>query len=166
MNGAKFNVLLYSDESQSAFSALVYSAILMMNMPNMTLTVVKIKESNLGSIKAENTNHDSWPISHESEWINNVLDIFSIRKVDIHHQVIYCNPNIPDTVDALLEYARKKSIELIVIGTGEFKTLKGLIFGSLAHTLQNKSPLPVLLVKNFSEDFLDSYKLKPILKII
>lgn len=165
MNEAKFNVLLYSDESQSAFFALVYSAILMTNMPKMSLFVVNTKESNQGSSN-EYTNYDSWQISPQSERMNNILDILSTRKSDIRHQVIYCNSNIPDTVDALLDYARKMSIDLIVMGTGKLKTLKGLIFGSLAHTLQNKSPIPVLLVKNFPEDFLECYKSKTTFKIV
>ncbi|EHQ88857.1 universal stress protein [Desulfosporosinus youngiae] len=160
MNGAKFNVLLYSDESRSASFALAYTAMLMTNMPNMSLAVVTIKESNRGS-NTETINQDSWPVSHQSERMKIILDILSARKADIHHQVIYCNPNIPDTANALLEYARKKSIDLIVIGAGDVGTLKGLIFGSLAHTLQKKSPIPVLQVKNVSEDFLERYKSKP-----
>jgi hypothetical protein len=185
MNESKFNVLLYSDESQPAFFAVVYSAILLMNMPNMHLTVVQLKESNDGSMGTENNWINSWPISPTSDWINDVMggsdsgpknryheilaktnEIFSKRVVDVSRQVLYCNPSIPDTVDALLEYATKKSIELIVMGTEGLKTLKGLIFGSLAYTLQNRSPIPILLVKKLPQDFLDSYRSKPTLKVI
>lgn len=166
MHGSKFNVLLYSDESQSAIFALVYAAILMINMPNMHLTIVQLKESNDRSVETENSRYHSWPIIPTSDLMKDVLDIFSTREVDVRHQVIYCNPNIPDTVNAFLEYARKKSIELIVIGTGEVRTLKGLIFGSLAHTLQKRSPIPVLLVKNLPQDFPENYRSKAILKLI
>jgi hypothetical protein len=185
MNEAKFNVLLYSDESQPAFFAVVYSAILLMNMPNMHLTVVQLKESIDSSMGIENDWINAWPISPTSEWIKDVMggsdlvneskyheiitkinEIFAKRVVDIRHQVIYCNPSIPDTVDALLEYVTKKSIELIVMGTRGLTPLKGLIFGSLAYTLQNRSPVPVLLVKKLPEGFLDSYRLKTNLKVI
>ncbi|HBV89322.1 MAG TPA: universal stress protein [Desulfosporosinus sp.] len=185
MNGCKFNVLLYSEESKSAFYAFIYSAFLMMNMPNMHLTVVHLQESK-GTFIGDNQNGlSSWPISPTSDWLKDVMgradsatktkdlelltkanDVFSARALEVYHQVIYCNPNIPDSVDALLDYSRKKSIELIIMGTGELGTLKGLIFGSLAHTLQNKSSIPVLLVKNLSEDFLNSYGSRPILKLI
>jgi len=164
MNGSKFNVLLYTDESQSAFFARVYAAILMINMPNMYLTIVQLKESNNSIIKTENNSQNSWQIN-PSDWMKDVQDIFSIRAVDVRQQVIYCNPNIPDTVEALLEYARKNSIELILIGSEEMKTLKGLVFGSLAQKVQNKSPIPVLLVKKLPEDFLDN-RSKPTLKLI
>lgn len=182
--GSKFYVLLYVDESPSAFFAVIYAAILMMNMPDMHLTVVNLQESKGTSLDIPN-GISSWPISPTSDWLKDVIvradsatktkclemltkanDVFSARAVDVYHQVIYCNPNIPDSVDALLDYSRKKSIELLVMGTGELGTLKGLIFGSLAHTLQNRSAIPVLLVKNLSENFLDSDGSRPILKLI
>lgn len=186
MNEAKFNVLLYLDESQPAFFAVVYSAILLMNMPIMHLTVVQLKESYDGPMGIENDWINSWPISPTSDWMKDVMgepdsaaaktryhkiltktnETFSKRVADVSHQVIYCNPSIPETVDALLEYATKKSIELIVIGTGGLTTLKGLIFGSLAHTLQNRSTIPVLLVKKLPQDFPDSYRSKLTLKVI
>jgi len=164
MNGSKFKVLLYSDESQSAFFAVVYSAILLMNMPNMHLTVVQLKESNDGSIGNENNWMNSWPISLISDWVKDV--IFSKRIVDVSHQLIYCNPSIPDTVDALLEYTTKNSIELIVMGTEAKTTLKRLVLGRLGHSLQIKSPIPVLLVKSLPQDFLNSYSPKMTLKVI
>ena len=183
MNGSKFNVLLYSDESLPVFFAVVYSAILLMNMPNMHLTVVQLKESNDDSLGTENNWFNSWPINPTSDWMKDVMggsdlaaktryheiltktnEIFSKRVVDVSHQVLYCNPSIPDTVNALLEYTTKKSIELIVMGTKGLTTLKGFIFGSLAHTLQNRSPIPVLLVKKLPQDFLDSFSSKPTLK--
>ena len=73
MNESKFNVLLYSDESQPAFFAVVYSAILLMNMPNMHLTVVQLKKSNDGSLGTENDWINSWPISPTSDWMKDVM---------------------------------------------------------------------------------------------
>jgi len=171
MNSSKFEVLLYSDESQSAFCAVVYAAILLMNMPNMHLTAVSLKESNDGSLISKNDWINSWPTSPTSDWMRAVMgrydsstniryheilaktkEIFTKRAVDVCHHVIYCNPNIPDTVDTLIEFATKNSIDQIVIGTERMTTLKGLIFGSLAHTLQDRSPIPVLLVLKLPQD--------------
>lgn len=176
MNGSKYNVLLYSDESLPAFFAVVSAAILMMNMPSMHLTIVQLKESNDGYKQVKKNGINSCPISPTPDWMKDVMgydeicakinEIFSKRVEDVSHHVIYCNPNIPDAVDTLLEYAAKKSIELIVMGTEAQTTLKGLIFGSLAHTLQNRSPIPVLLVNKLPQDFIDSYRSKPTLRVI
>lgn len=185
MNESEFNVLLYSDESPATFFAVVYSAILLMNMPNMNLTVMQLKESDDGSKITVNDWLNAWPINHLQNWMKDVWDgidsnarstyldiidktneIFSKRLVDVSHQVRYCNPNIPDTVDALLEYTTKNSIELIVLGAQEQTTLKDLIFGSFPKTLQNKSSIPVVLVNKLTQDFLDSYRSKPTLKVI
>ncbi|SHI38813.1 universal stress protein [Desulfosporosinus lacus] len=165
MAESRFNVLLYLDDSEPAYYAVIYSAMLMMNMPNMHLTVVKLKESSNGLRESEDNWLNSGSINLNSDEMQDVTDIFKIRSVDVRHQVIYCNPNIPDTVDALIEFSRKKSIQLIVMGTGECRTIKNLIFGSLAHNLQLRSSIPVLLVKNFPEDYLDNYRSKPTLRL-
>lgn len=179
MNEVKFNVLLYSNESQYDIWGVVYSAILLANMPNMHLTIVQLKESKDDSMGAENSPINSWPISPPLNWITDIMgesnsatisryneilsitnEVFLNRAEDVNHQVIYCNPSIPEAVDALLEYTRKKSIALIVMSTQRLTTLKDLIFGSLEHTLQNKSPIPVLLVKNLPLDFPNSMRSK------
>lgn len=180
-----FNVLLYADESQPAFFAVVYSTILLMNMPNMHLTVVQLKQSKDGSMGTESDGINSWPLSPTSDLMENVMggsnttdktkyyeilmktnEIFSKRDLDVSHQLIYCNPNIPDVADALLEYATKNSIELIVMGTKGLATLEGLIFGSLAHTLQNRSEIPVTVVKKLPKGFLERYRSKHKRKIV
>ncbi|MDA8223529.1 universal stress protein [Desulfosporosinus sp.] len=175
MHGPKFNVLLYSDESQTAFFAFVYAAIVMMNMPNMHLTIVQLKESNDASINSEKNCLNGWPISPNSDWMKDISyqevltktnELLSIRAVDVSYQVIYCNPNIADTVDALMDFVRKRSIELIIMGTREQRTLRGLVFGSLAHSLQDRSSVPVLLVKKLPADIIDNYRSRPILKLI
>ena len=180
-----FNVLLYSDESQPAIFAAVHSAMLLMKIPNMHLTVVQLKQSKDGSIGTKSDEINSWPVSPTSDLMKNVMGgsntadkikyyeiltktnkIFSNRDVDVSHQLIYCNPNIPDVADALLEYATKNSIELIVMGTKGLATLEGLIFGSLAHTLQNRSEIPVTVVQKLPKGFLERYRSKHKRKIV
>ncbi|TGE31632.1 universal stress protein [Desulfosporosinus sp. Sb-LF] len=172
MNEFKFNVLLYSDGSQQAFSAAVYAANLLENMPNMHLTVAQIHEDSV----AEYAWIDTWPISPTSEWFKRAIDesdtstqiqyneilsktteVFSERALDISHHVIHSNSSIADTVDALLNYATKNPFKLIIMGTRGLTTLKGLIFGCLAHNVLNNSPIPVLLVKKLPQDFIDRY---------
>lgn len=176
MGDSNFNVLLYSDGSQQAFSAAVYCANLLRKMPNMNITIVQVQDSEEGA--REETEYswiDTWPVSPTSEWMKRVIEadgnaknlyhdiltktnaIFTERAKDISHQVIYCSPSITDTVDALLEYAEKKQFKLIIMGTRGLTTLKGLIFGCLAHNVLNRSPIPVLLIKKLPQHFIDSY---------
>ncbi|ODA38968.1 universal stress protein [Desulfosporosinus sp. BG] len=176
MNEFEFNVLLYSDGSHQAFSAAVYTATLLKNMPNMRLTVVQVQERDEGSEGTEYNWIDTWPVSPTSEWIKRVTDesdlttknhyheiltktneIFQERGTDVSHHVLYSNPSITDTVDALLDYATKRSFRLIIMGTRGLTTLKGLVFGCLAHNVLNRSPIPVLLVKKLPQEFIDSY---------
>lgn len=125
---------------------------------------------------------DAWPTSPTSEWMKNVLDethaetrkqydkilqktnaIFFKRSLNINHQE-FCtrtsvtdSPDIAETVKTIIDYATKNSFQLIIMGTRGLSTFHGLIFGSLAHTMLNKSPIPVLFVKKLPQDFIDSY---------
>ncbi|MDQ7092397.1 universal stress protein [Desulfosporosinus sp. PR] len=176
MTDKTFKVLLYSDGSQQAFSAAVYTAILLNKMPTMHLTVVQVQESDTDTLNPEINGSDNWPINLASEWKKRVSDeadqatksqyeqilsqtkgFFKKREEDISFQVIYCNPSISETVEALIDYATQRSFELIIMGTRGLTTLKGLIFGCLAHNLLNKSPIPVLLVKKLPQEFIDNH---------
>ena len=176
MHESKFNVLLYADGSQQSFSAAVYTATLFMNMPNMHLTVVEVQESDDGSLGADFKWKDTWPVNPNADWmkilsdesddvtknqvdkiLNKTNEIFTLRGQDISHQVIYCNPSITDTADALVEYETKKQFKLFIMGTRGLTSLKGLIFGCLAHSVLNKSTIPVLLIKKLSQEFIDGY---------
>ena len=179
MNDFKFKVLLYSDGSHQAFSAAVYTATLLKNMPNMHLTIVQVHERDDVSMGAEYSWINTWPVSPTSEWMKHVLDesdtkttseyhkilsktneIFLKNALNVNHQELYSNSSlseISDTVDVILDYATQNSFELIVMGTRGLSSLKGLIFGSLAHTVLNRSVIPVLLIKKLPQDFIDGY---------
>lgn len=47
----------------------------------------------------------------------------------------------------ITEYARKNSMELIVMGTHGYSGLKKLVTGSVASKVLNSSPVPVLLIR-------------------
>ncbi|WP_407309164.1 universal stress protein [Desulfosporosinus sp. SB140] len=182
MNDSQFKVLLYSDGSQQAFSAAVYTATLLENMPDMHLTVLRVLENDEVSL----TNHynwaNTWPLSPTSEWMKHVLSdsdheteleyhrilnktnrIFFNQNYQVIHRELYSKSTIgndSDTShieDVILDYAKQHSFDLIIIGTRGLSTLKGLIFGSLAHNLLNKSTIPVMLIKKLPQEFIDSY---------
>ncbi|MDR3602346.1 MAG: universal stress protein [Desulfosporosinus sp.] len=203
MNDSKFKVLLYSDGSHQAFSAAVYTATLLKDMPNMYLTIIQVQDSDEGSQGTEyswkelrpkykryywgcskGTEYswiDTWPISPTQDWMNNVLDdsleakqqyaeilaktnqIYSKRKLNVTHEALCSNTslfdksNIADTVNVILDYAIKNTFELVIIGTRGHSALNGVIFGSLSHSVLDKSPIPVLLIKKLPQEFIDAY---------
>ncbi|AFM41283.1 universal stress protein UspA-like protein [Desulfosporosinus acidiphilus SJ4] len=182
MNDSQFNVLLYSDGSHQAFSAAVYTATLLENMPDMHLTVLRvIDNSEAPAFKAYDWT-DTWPGTPTSEWMKHVLSdsdsetereyhmilrktnqIFFNQGYNVVHKEIYTKgsgDNAADTThieDVILEYAHTNCFDLIIIGTRGLSSLKGLIFGSLAHNLLTKSTIPVMLIKKLPQEFIDSY---------
>jgi len=145
----------------------------------MQLTVIHIQGNVEGSVETEYHWVDTWPVSPTSEWMKRVLnksdaankklyheiltktnEIFARRGQDVSHHAIYSNTNISDTTDiedAIIEYATKNSFELIIMGTRGLSALNGLVFGSLAHNVLDKSTTPVLLIKKLSQDFINTY---------
>ncbi|HBV89325.1 MAG TPA: universal stress protein [Desulfosporosinus sp.] len=168
-------VLLYADGSPHSFSATVYAASLFSSIPNMQLTVLHIQENAQGSIEGDYNLLETWSSNPNSDWVEHLVEensetgteysrilaitnkIFSKRGQNVNRQVIYSNYNIPDITEAILSYATKKNYELIIMGTRGMTSLKGLIHGSLAHSVLNKSDIPVLLIKKLPQDFIDDY---------
>lgn len=169
----EFKVLLYADGSYQSFSAAVYTAKLLKNMPNMNLTTVQVQEKIEGSMGPEYSWLDTWPVTPTSEWMKRVFDesdaatrkryteilaktheIFAKQGLKVNHQVIYASTSISDTVAAILDFATKNRIQLIIMGTRGLTQLQGLIFGSLAHNMLSKSGIPVLLIKKLPQEFI------------
>lgn len=125
---------------------------------------------------------DTWPVSPTSDWMKRVLDegdpdirkqyseilaktnemytkkVFSVKfeKLCIDYS-ISDKSDISQIADIIIDYATKGSFELIIMGTRGPSTLKSLIFGSLAYTVLNKSPIPVLLIKKLPQNIINSY---------
>lgn len=110
-----------------------------------------------------------WPIRETSDWMKRVLDgahfsvkknyneilsetnaVFSQRAEDVSHVLIYCNPGISDTVEALYNYAAKNAYNMIIMGTQGLNTLKVLLFGYLIKS----SPIPMMLIKKLPHKFI------------
>ena len=175
-SSSQFRVLLYSDGSHQAFSAAVYTANLFNNIPDMQLTVVQVRESDEEPIGSEHNWVDAWPVTPTAEWMKHALDasdpetkkqyheilaktneVFLQKEHHVKHQVLYASNVVSDTVNVIFDYATQKPFNLVIMGTRGLSTLNGLIFGSFAHNVLNKSSLPVLLVKKLPQDFIDSF---------
>jgi len=169
-------VLLYSDGTQHSFSAAVYAANLFYSIPNMQLTVLHVQEGVKGTTEEDLNLMETRPTNPDLDWVKHLMgeadsdkiiqyseilaktnEIFLERGHDVNQQVIYSNTSIPDTAKAILSYATKNAFELIIMGTRGLTSLKGLIHGSLAHTMLSKSTIPVLLIKKLPQEFIDRY---------
>ena len=203
MNDSKFKVLLYSDGSYQAFSAAVYTATLLRDMPNMHLTIVQVQNSDESSQGTEfswkelrpkykryywgcSTGKeyswiDTWPASPTQEWMSHVLyesleakqqyaeiltktnEIYSKKKLNVTYEGLCSNvsfsdtSDISDTVKVIVDYIAKNTFELVIMGTRGHSALNGVIFGSLSHSVLDKSPIPVMLIKKLPQDFIDDY---------
>lgn len=175
-NSNALKVLLYSDGTQHSFSAAVYAANLFYSIPGMQLTVLHVQEGvessmgedsdlletrltnpNLDWVKHLMGEADSDKMIKYSEIFNKTNEIFLQRGHKVNQQVIYSNPSTADTVKAILGYASKNAFGLIIMGTRGLTSLKGLIHGSLAHSVLSKSTIPVLLIKKLPQEFIDRY---------
>jgi nucleotide-binding universal stress UspA family protein len=179
MADSKYKVLLYSDGSHQAFSAAVYTATLLKNMSNMHLTIVHVHDRDQASVAKEYNWVDIWPVSPTSEWMKHALNqsdvkakkqyqeiltttnnIFYKSGFDVNHKELFSNTRLSETSDTanlIIDYAIENSFELIIMGTRGLSDLNGLIFGSLAHTVLNRSVIPVLLIKKLRQESIDRY---------
>ena len=54
---------------------------------------------------------------------------------------------IGETANSLVDFAKKKTCSLIIMGTHGFNSVVGLLMGSVTVKVVHLSPIPVLLVK-------------------
>ena len=86
--------------------------------------------------------------------------IFWENAENVKQQTLCTNINtadIQDTSDIILDYTRKNGFNLILMGAESKYTLNNLVFGSLAHRVQRKSTIPVLLIQELTREFIDTY---------
>ncbi|SDG33437.1 universal stress protein [Desulfosporosinus hippei] len=168
--GNLFKVLLYFDGTPHSLSAAVYTADLLNRIPHMSLTIVHAQESIEGvSIQNEYNLMGFWSsdlcsvkpevnkASQDSKIIAKINEIFFKTGQNVNQRVIFANSNIPDIVDAIIDYSTKQRHELIIMGTRGPSSFKGLMHGSLAHSVLNKSKIPVLLIKKLPQEFIDEF---------
>ncbi|HBW33881.1 universal stress protein [Desulfosporosinus sp. BICA1-9] len=139
MNDAKFNVLLYFNDSQQAFYAAVHTAILLKNMPNMHLTVVQVQEGcedskiteyswidtkdlvNWALAKSNGKgNKYRWPISSTSNCLKHVFDRSNVSVKNKYHEIL------SDTNGVFLERAENVNHVMIYCNPGISETLAAL----------------------------------------
>ncbi|MDP4126249.1 MAG: universal stress protein [Bacillota bacterium] len=181
MTDTRFKVLLYSDGSHQAFSAAVYTATLLQNTPNMYLTILHIHDRDAGSEGKKLSWIQTWPVNPTTEWVKHIIndsnmnielkkeynaiflktyEILCDKRYNVNHHELFSNTRlseISNTADLILDYAIQNSFDLIVMGTRGHSNLKGLIFGSLAHTVLTRSIIPVMLIKKLPQEFIDGY---------
>lgn len=203
MNESRQKVLLYSDNTYQAFSAAVYTAHYLDNNPNTHLTILQVKDKDLGSMGVKynwrelrikyKRNYsvclteppswkDAWPLYPDSKWLKSIFaesdseiqkkqyakllaktdSIFSERQ-NVQLLTLYLNISIDEKsdraekVETIVDYATKNLYDLIIIGTRGFSPFKRVILGSLSYELLEKSPIPVLLIKKLSQNFIENY---------
>ena len=171
-----FNVLLYVSGSEHSFSAAVYAATLLNHLPNIQLTVVQVQDSIDGTMGSDDYNWlDIWPVTPNAAWMKKILseadhetqkeyqgillrtnEIFSQKGLNVKHEILVANNNIIDVAETIIDYAAKNSIKMIIMGTRGLTDIKGLVLGSFAHTMLNRSPIPVLLIKKLPQEFINN----------
>ena len=175
-----YKVLLYFDGSLHSLSAAVYTANLLNRIPNTSLTILHVLENVKGTKQEEYNLMEIWSTDPNLEWQKRLLEKvelnyegkysrilakikenFFAKGRNVTQKVIFANPNIPDTVEAIINYSTKKEFELIIMGTKGPSSLKGLMYGSLAHSVLNKSDIPVLLIKKLPQEFIDRFCADP-----
>ena len=72
------------------------------------------------------------------------------RSLDIT-PVVLQSPSIPG---AIVEYAKERAIDLIVVGTHGRSAMKQFLMGSVAERVVRTAPCPVLAVREHERDFL------------
>ena len=120
---------------------------------------------------------DSYPLTPDQEWKKRIVENYALENyeyrliraktneifsegLNVKHVLLCSNTNIADkadTAELILDYAKRNSFGLIIMGEKVTHTLNYFKFGDLAHSVQTKSTIPVVLVKKLSPECVDMY---------
>ncbi len=81
------------------------------------------------------------------EAIKNIEEECKKNNIDVHSDILEGSP-----ANEIVNYAKQKKIDLIVIGTTGKTGLDAILLGSVADKVSKKSHCPVLLVKKLKDD--------------
>jgi len=70
------------------------------------------------------------------------------------HAVGMISPMCPDPAEAIVEYARRAAVDVIVIGTHGRRGMSRLFLGSVAERVVRTAPCPVLTIRPHEHDFI------------
>lgn len=109
-DSSKFKVLLYSDGTNQAFSAAVYAASLLKNMPTMDLTIVQVQESEERFMGTEYSWKElrpkykrfywgrtrgeeycwikGWPVSPNEDWLKRIFNESEMETKDLYIETL------------------------------------------------------------------------------
>ncbi len=155
MNDVKFNKLLVPiDGSPNSMRAVDY-AIDIAQKYNSELNVLYVLFSQIGfAYSVETVGGLVTPSSinelmndakkEANEWFNKIIEKCNGMKVTIKTEVVVTAISI---VEAILNYAEDKNIDLIIIGSRGRSGFKKLILGSIASGVMTYSDCAVMIIK-------------------
>jgi len=89
------------------------------------------------------------PILYEREFSRAAKEFMAKAKKRSAQNGIVFNEKITigHAVDIILDFAKEKKFDVIVIGARGFGTVKGIFLGSVSNAVVHKSKIPVLVIK-------------------
>lgn len=137
------NILLAVDGSEHSLNAARTASTLANAMRSTTLRIVVVYDpvpSYLGEPNMQNAIHAR--ISEAEEIIQKALQALGSVSAEVHTDKIAGNP-----AEAIIEIARNRKNDLIIMGSRGLGTLAGLVLGSTSQKVVSLAPCPVLIVR-------------------
>jgi nucleotide-binding universal stress UspA family protein len=150
------NILVATDFSEPAEAALVYGRALARTF-RATLHVVHVRENVfLHAVTADPRSLDE----AARRWVNDRLT--DDDRQTLRARAVLETSNVPE--DAIVSYARRVDIDLIVIGTHGRGGLARALMGSVAEHVVRTAPCPVLTVRHPEREFVrpDTQEIAPV----
>lgn len=77
------------------------------------------------------------------KWLKQVEEAANKKRINLKIEII----DEGSKVDAILDYAEKNSVDLIVMGTRGITGIKRILLGSVANAVVTNAPCPVMVVR-------------------
>lgn len=135
-------ILLATDGSQSSLKAAAAAARLARLTPGSLVTVLYVLHLPLALMPVVDVPRDAMVRNTGREVVDATISAMELPEVQIESEVLVGEP-----AAEIIQLARSRPFDLIVMGTRGLSPIKELLLGGVSHKVANTAPCPVLLVR-------------------
>ncbi|PKL58823.1 MAG: universal stress protein [Methanomicrobiales archaeon HGW-Methanomicrobiales-5] len=137
-------ILLATDGSENANRAADAAISLAQGLSLSSITIVNIVTSPPSESRMVQAKFDVHSLLEEE---SRKIISGTLSRCDAAGIVYTLKVAIGDPAQEILTYVQKEQIDLVVIGSRGFGTIKGVLIGSVSQKIAHLAPCPVLIVK-------------------
>jgi len=136
------SILLAADGSKNAIRAAQEALTIASAMPGCKVEILFVIDNSKVKEEVLHSQNETERQYKRHQKLLPIEEIFADGNLDYHMTTIHGDPG-----PAIVDYAKKSGVDLIVLGSRGLNALQEFVLGSVSHKVVKRASCPVLIVK-------------------